>query len=311
MHLAVVGAGALGRVYGVRLARETQVGVTFVVRPSRLAERGAFVIQRVDDEGREDRLAAPVRTAEVPAHADVVMVCVRVEQLDDRLMETLGHDEGPPIVMLTPMMPQDYERLRARFGTRIVAAMPGVVSYMNSMGVVRYWLPRLAPTLLDEAAGGAPAVLVDLARSLGVAGMRARLVMGVHESNPATTVTFIPLTMALDAAGGIDALLGDKGLLDVALAAAAEGQALARKIGKVAAWATVLTRFLGHRTLKIGVGLARHHSPEGVSYVEEHFGRKLHAQNVVMARAIVELAAAKGTPHEALDELSARLERVA
>jgi len=129
----------------------------------------------------------------------------------------------------------------------------------------------------------------------------------VRETNPATTVAFIPLAMALDVAGGSDALLADKALLELALDAAREGLSLSRQIGKAAAWAGLLTKFVGPRMLRIGLALARSSSPEAVAYVEEHFGHKLHAQNVAMAEAMTQLAWEKQTPHDALDRLLARL----
>ena len=46
MFVAVVGAGALGRIYGLRLATAGRDHrVAFVVRPRRLHERGPFVIE--------------------------------------------------------------------------------------------------------------------------------------------------------------------------------------------------------------------------------------------------------------------------
>jgi hypothetical protein len=62
--------------------------------------------------------------------------------------------------------------------------------------------------------------------------------------------------------------------------------------------------------LKVGVGLVRSRLPEAMVYVEEHFGRKLHAQNVLMARRIVALANRQGTPRTALEQLLERLEAV-
>src|SRR5262249_22526099 len=91
--------------------------------------------------------------------------------------------------------------------------------------------------------------------------------------------------------------------------AAGEGHELALKIGKAASWASLLLKFVTRTTLKIGVGLAKQKSPEAIFYVDEHFGRKLHAQNVAMARAIVDLAKSKGTPRDALEELAERLTR--
>jgi hypothetical protein len=56
-----------------------------------------------------------------------------------------------------------------------------------------------------------------------------------------------------------------------------------------------------------GPGLSRKRYPEAFAYVEDHFGRKLHAQNLVMAKAMVDLAHEKRSPHDALDALLTRL----
>jgi ketopantoate reductase len=306
MHAAVIGAGALGRVYGARLAMRGGVGVTFVVRAARVATGGAMVLERVDDRDDVLVLQAPEYAAEVPAHADIVIVCVRGDQLDDALAALLQRGPEVPAVMMTPMMPADYERIRRALGERIVAAMPGVVAYVRQDDVVRYWLPRMAPTLLDEA-GTVPEATTELALALTRAGIRSRMEMGVHESNPATTITFAPLTMALDVGGSVEGLLEDAELTKLGLRAAAEGAELARHVGAVASWASMLTRFLNRTTLRLGVALARHQAKEALFYVDEHFGRKLHAQNVSMANAIVALAAEKGAKHEALTALRDRL----
>jgi len=125
--------------------------------------------------------------------------------------------------------------------------------------------------------------------------------------NVATTVSFIPLAMALDVAGSIDALLQDHALLALGFDAVDEGRELGRAVGKAEAWASTLLRFAGPLTLKVGVGLARSRAPEALAYVEEHFGRKLHEQNVALAAGMIDLAAQKGTRREALRRLSSRL----
>jgi hypothetical protein len=306
LHVAIVGAGALGRVYGVRLALLAGAGVTFVVRPGKEDDKSPFAIVRVDADHEEHVLRAPDRAARIPAHADVILLCVRVEQLDDPMVKTLAEAANVPIVVLTPMMPADFERLTRGLGPRVLAGMPGVVSYINPAGACRYWLPRVAPTLIDEPRPALPAVS-ELVGLLARAGVVARLELGVHETNPATTVCFIPIMMGLDAAGSIQALLADRSLLDVALRSTHEGEALSRRIGKSAPWVRAFRHFVGPTTLRVGVALARRQWPEAVSYVEEHFGRKLHVQNVVMAEAMVRLAHDKGSPHEALDGLLARL----
>jgi hypothetical protein len=215
---------------------------------------------------------------------------------------------GPdvPCVFMTPMLPQDFTRMRGSLGDRVICGMPGVVAYVNEHGAVRYWLPRSAETLVEETKG-TPPVVAELVRELEASGIRSQLEMGVHELNPATTVSFLPLAFALDAAGSIDALLGDHELLDLALRGKDEGAELARAIGRVVGWAGLLLKFASPMTLKIGVGIARKTSPEACAYTEEHFGRKLHAQNQAMAEKMADLAEQKGTPHEAIDRLVARL----
>ena len=308
MHVAIVGMGALGRVYGARLVAHAEASVTFVVRPARATTASVpFHITRIDGDGAKNELS-PTIAVTIPAHADVVLVCVRVEQLDAAFDASLEAAPNVPVVMLTPMLPHDMERLTKTHGARIRAAMPGVVAYFDPADDCRYWLPRVAPTLID-AAVPVPAAVEELSRALLDAGFGGKLELGVHESNPATTLSFVPLAMGVDAAGGIDDLLADRGLLKIALDAVDEGLVLARRVGRTPAWLDLLTRFSGPLTLKVGIGIARSRAPEALRYVDEHFGRKLHAQNVVMARAIVALADEKGTPRDALGALLARLER--
>ncbi len=57
----------------------------------------------------------------------------------------------------------------------------------------------------------------------------------------------------------------------------------------------------------MGVAIAEKSAPEALHYVDEHFGRKLRVQAKVMGRKLADLAEAKKLPHEAIDDLSARL----
>src|SRR5438874_9980179 len=114
MHVAIVGAGSLGRVYGVRLAIDAAVTVSFVVRPNRLRD-GAMRIERIDRDQKVHALASPARVARVPGDADVALVCVRADQLDDALVALLG-ESSAPLVMLTPMLPPDAARMKRAFG---------------------------------------------------------------------------------------------------------------------------------------------------------------------------------------------------
>jgi 2-dehydropantoate 2-reductase len=300
MHVAIVGAGALGSVYGARLARFGGCEVSVVGRTP--GPPASARLERVDD-GDVLEWRMPAKVDRVPAAADVVVACVRYEQLEGVVARVQG--SRAPVVMMTPMMPQDHARLSAALPGRVLAAMPSVVAYQNEAGAIRYWLPGVATTFVEGATpAGAEAELV---RRMERAEIHAKVASDVLTRNVATTVSFIPLAMALDVAGSIDALLEDEVLLKLAFDAADEGRELGRAVGKAEAWASMLLRFVGPLTLKMGVGMARSRAPEAVRYVDDHFGRKLHAQNVAMAERMVELAREKGTRGEALTVLFERL----
>jgi ketopantoate reductase len=317
MRVAIVGAGALGTAYGGRLALLGGCDVSVVARetaPPSLAE-----LERVEN-GEALRWAMPGRLTTAPTGADVILVFVRYEQLASVPARVTG--SSAPIVVMTPMMPCDHALLSAALPGRLRTGMPGVVAYRNEAGATRYWLPSAATTLVEDrlaateraggsdgASDGADDPVRDLVRCLGRAAIGAKLATDVLARNVATTVSFIPLAMALDAAGSIDALLHHHALLSLAFEAVDEGRELGRAVGKAEPWASALLRFVGPITLKVGVGLARSRAPEALAYVEGHFGRKLHAQNVAMARTMIDLAVEKGTRHGALHKLLAELER--
>jgi 2-dehydropantoate 2-reductase len=327
MHVTVLGAGALGRVYGVRLAA-AGVQVSFVVRPSRRAETYPFVVEQINGAQRRDLIEQPRRATKVPLDSTIILLTVRFDQIaqlqknepGDELASALREAPAVPLVVLTPMLPTQQAALEAAIGRRVVPAMPGVAGYIDDVderGVVRYWATGIASTLLDEDASG-PAhsgsrdALEVLARRLTNSGMPTRFEHNVGALNAASTVSFYPLIAAIDAGGGtIDGVLGDKDLFDTALNAANECGALAKKLGKVAPWAQVLTRFVGPYTIKPGVALARRLAPETVRFVERHFGPKLHAQHLAMGDTILGLGREHGIEMPALQRLQDLLARPA
>ena len=88
MHVAIIGMGALGRVYGVRLALRAACSVTFVVRTGHAAV--PLSLTRIDGDHASEALSSPTLDTRVPADADVVLVCVRAEQLDASLDAVLA-----------------------------------------------------------------------------------------------------------------------------------------------------------------------------------------------------------------------------
>jgi ketopantoate reductase len=306
VHVAIVGAGALGRVFGVRLSQRGGATVTLVVRPREAQRRHPIRIEHIDGDGAIDTWSEPALAAAVPEGADVVLVAVRTDQLDASLDALLDRSQAL-VVVLAPMMPADATRLGARYGARLRPAMVGVVAYVNPAGSCRYWLPRSATTLIDDGGAAKTPAAEDLAKALVTAGIRTKIEPHVQESNLATTVAIVPAAMGIDAAGSIDALLADKKLRDLTVAAVKEGLALSAKLGTSASWLGYVTPFVGTTMLRVGVSLGRSASPEAFAYVEEHFGRKLHAQNVAMGREVIELAKSRGLRCEAMEVLLGRL----
>jgi hypothetical protein len=317
MHVIVLGAGALGRIYGVRLAA-TGVAVSFLVRKSRIDESHSFVIEQVNGEKRRDVIERPKRIDSIPNDATLVLLTVRFDQIDhvrqdpdDELARLLRDGPTVPVIVMSPMLQPQLEALRSVVGRHVVSAMPGVAGYVDDVddrGVVRYWATGIAPTLLDDGASGeANTLLRDtlevLARRLTNDGLPTRFERDVASLNAASTTAFFPLIAAIDAGHGVDGVLGDKELLETALSAEKECDALAKKIGKVAPWAQILTRFVGPYTIKPGVSLARRVAPETVRFVERHFGRKLHAQHLAMGETIREVGRAQGIDMPHLDHL--------
>ena len=309
MHVTIIGAGTLGRVYGLRLLAAGDE-VAFVVRPARAEETSSFVIEQVNGAHRRDVIEQPRRVTAVPAATRVVLLAVRFDQIaGDDIAALLRAAPSVPIVVLTPLMPRQQAALEEASGRRVTAAMPSVSAYFDERGVVRHWIVKVASTLIDEAriTDAARPVLEELARHLTREGIAAHLEANVGSLNVATTAAFFPIIASINAGGGIDGVLDDKDLLATVIEAAHETDALGSKLGKVASWAHVLTKFIGPYTIKPGVALARRLAPEAVRFAEEHFGPKLHEQHLAMGAAILEL----GRDHEqAMPALARLMDRV-
>ncbi len=303
MRVAILGAGSLGWAYGARLATLAGCDVTLVGRHA--APEKSVRVERVET-GDAFAWSAPV-VAEIPP-ADVVLCAVRYEQLLSVAERVRG---TAPIVLLTPVMPGDDARLAAAVSAPVVTAMPSVVAYFAEPARLRHWIPRVATTLVDAAIADAPGVGSQLASELPArlakAGIPTRVEHGVLARNVATTVSFLPLMFGIDAADGVEPLLKDAAILSLALDGVREGQKLAQTFGAAAPWAGTVLRFLGPFTLKMGISVVRARAPEVLRYVDDHFGRKLRAQNVAMAHAMIALSREKGVKSTALEQLAAKL----
>lgn len=306
MRIAIVGAGALGRAYGVRLALAGE-HVRFVVRPSRAAAPEPFVIEQVNGDKERSVLDHPELVTRVPADSDIVVVTVHLDQIVETerpqdgssVADLLAAAPSVPIVALTPLFPRHLAALEAAAKKPILSGMPGVTGYIDERGVLRYWVPPAAMTFFDMR--GEQTAAEQLARTLTRIHIPTQLERDVGSLNAATTIAFFPFTAALGIAGSVDGVLASKELVAAVVEAARECEALARKTGRVASWAVLLGRFIGPFTLKPGVLLARRIAPEAVRFVEAHFGPKLARQHAVIGQTILDLGRERGV---AMPELS-------
>jgi ketopantoate reductase len=304
MRIAVVGAGALGSVYGARLARLSDCDVHVVARAP--APPSVTRLECVQD-GMRLEWAVPARLERTRDDAQAVVVCVRYEDLDAAVERIAAG--GAPVVVMTPMMPQDFTRLSAAMPGRLVVAMPSILAYKNPTRTIRYWLPRAAATLMEAASARPGRELAEFAGKLETAGIAARLEPNVLTRNVATTMAILPLALAVGAAGGSEAALADNALLTLAQEAADEGRRLGSTFGVVEPWASILPRFVGPSILRAAAALTRAHLPETLTYIDSHFASKLEQQSRLLGARILELAKQKGAQCEAFEQLMRRLER--
>jgi 2-dehydropantoate 2-reductase len=316
MKIAIVGAGALGCIYGAHLARaEPTRELVLIVRSLERAPKHVRA-ERVSPKGATLAMDAPALAMAVPDDADVVLIAVRVDQLDPAMLASIGAS-GPAdriVVALTPMIPEVHARVEAALGHTMVDAMPGVVAYApeeprDGTLHLRYWTPKTSPTTFEDRPDdpARAAKIRALANSLAQAGVPAQVGHGVRATNQATTIAMFPLLLAIVAAGGsIAHLLEDGALLKLALSAAKETRAVAKTVGDLAPFASILLSFAGPFTIRAGMKIVRARAPEALTFLEKHFGGKLLGQNRVMYEAIARQAEARGLEVPALRSLAAK-----
>lgn len=303
MHAVIIGAGALGRTYGVHLA-SAGATVSFLVRPERMTERSAYVVEPLSGRGAAIELAQPQRVVRVPGDASVLLLAVRREQMHESLQGLLQDAPAVPVVALTPLLPESEARLAGLIQGPCLVALPTVAA-RNDGDRTRFFIPPFAKTLIESELGQ-PEVVQQLIDTLNGAKLPCAWSRGVRRRNPATTIAFYPLTLGLSLAGSMDRFTRDSELCPLTRTAVREALALAARIGPVTPPLRLALRFANATALRLATRAARLLAPAVTQLLEEHFAVKLVAQHRVLGEEILELARQHGTHMPALTSLLAR-----
>jgi hypothetical protein len=181
MRFTIIGAGAVGAVLGLHLGAAGHE-IEYVVRTAH-GER-TFRLRDARSGATVHEARATVRRAEDAGPlSDVVLVCVRGEQVDDAMRTVaIAAPAAPVVAIAAPVELGDLARLRARHpGVAIVTIEPAFLAWSDTDDAWRWVRPRWLRSVLshedDVAARNACRVL---ARVLGEAGIRARVARSAH-----------------------------------------------------------------------------------------------------------------------------------
>ncbi len=161
MRILIVGAGATGGLFGVKLA-QAGADVTFLVRPGRkqqLTDRGLRLLSGPDETVVKPVLLDADEVRESGKPFDLVLLTVKNPALDSALTD-LEPAVGPDTLVLPVLNGvRHIDVLRDRFGAqRVVAAAARVVTSLTDDGDIR----QLAPTA-ELQIGALPGADLDLA----------------------------------------------------------------------------------------------------------------------------------------------------
>ena len=317
MKIVVVGAGAVGQVYG----RHLQLGgadVSLLVKPAHLdeARRGfeLYPLNRRRPRSEPVRFEAPVFdsiAAAMSDRPDAVVLCVSSTALRaGNWLDELASELGDATLVVLQPSPGDLDHVRARVAAeQVVAGLIAIVSYpgplpgeeLPSPGTV-YWFPPLGRSLFS---GARAEPLVDRFRAGGLPAKRVNDLTATQAHGAAVLQT---LVIALEIAGwSFNALRRDRELFHLAHAGATEAmRALEHHLG---ARPPMIMRLARPLPLRLGLGLGTRAAPFDLEgYLHLHF-EKVGDQTRLWLDDVRTIAAEAEIPAPALAELARRLDR--
>lgn len=318
MKVLLVGAGAVGQVYGYHLQRGgARVG--FLVKEKYAAECRAGLTIYPLNRSKGERFA-PLRFADFdvlsdPAQVghewDAVMLCVSSTQLRGPWFDALTRAmrDDATLVMLQPGL-EDKAYICERIdGSRLVAGMISLISYqaplpgettISDPGIA-YWFPPMAPSPFS----GPEERVAPLVAALKAGGCPAKRTGDVTRRAGFPTAMMMPILVALEDAEWSfkQVFQGDR--LALALSAAAEAIRVVSAIGHQR---RPFSRLLLRRSLlRFVAWLAKRQAPfEMEVYLKHHF-TKVGDQTRFFIRRYLDLALEHDLPAENLTRLAGLL----
>jgi ketopantoate reductase len=315
MNVLVVGAGAVGQVYG-RHARLGGADVTFFVRDKYRDEvaRGFELYPLNRKRGtavRFDDFAVVTRADEVAArHFDQVYFAVSSPALQGPWLAELVAAIGDATILTLQPGEGDRDRFIAAGANaeRVVSGMITLISYSAPLpGETRfprpgmaYWFPPLAPCPISGARERVDAVIALLRKG----GLPVRRHNDARRLAVFPTAVMMSYLVALECAGwSFQELVHTR----LALGARASREALAVVAQSAGKPPLAIRLVMRPRILRIGLWLAQRVVPLPLEiYLKEHF-TKVGAQTRAFIASYIERGHAAKLDTSALEELVAEL----
>jgi 2-dehydropantoate 2-reductase len=313
MHILLLGAGAVGQVYGHHL-QGAGVQVDCLLRAKYVSEaRAGFKLYRLQSKRSHDPSSfTPSQVfTDIDQLAgqsfDQIWLCIPTDALADSWLAELAGvlPESTTIVSLQPGL-DVAARLRSHFGDRpIVSGLIGMVSYQTPLAGdtqslppgVAYYLPAFAPSVF----GGPPKVTSWIVTTLRRAGCPARLGADADAGAAFASCLLMPHMVALEMANWSLNTMWQRGLGTAAARACREATvAVARQLGTRPPWYRFLFRAWLFRCVFV---VARRFAPFALEpYLAYHFG-KVRGQTQLMMKSYRDCATRFRLPSDSLTQL--------
>lgn len=312
MEILVVGAGAVGQVYALHLAKAGH-RVSFFVKEKYAAElRDGLVLHRLGRRTVTERLVGfgiVTSPAEVAAGRwDQVWLALSSDALRGELAASVLAAVGEATVVCLQPDIGDAERVRRIVPpTQVVQGMIPFISFHSPLPGcsgpegMAFFLPPMTPTLL----AGEPVRTEGVLSALKAGGLRAKQVDDFARATAATTAMFQSLVATLESNGWDMRGLPGSAVLPRGLAAARE--ALAAVSAETGAKTLPMRPLLHPLAWRLLMPLVPHVFPFDIEvYMQYHFS-KVGVQTRLMLDSYIALCERHALPSPALRELRSGL----